>query len=357
MLIPLLILFVSCAQNPPTPSPSLPDWINSQAQACPEGHLCAVGSSTNRETAKHLASLSIAQIFEQKIIGTFQSLMQGDDEESWQWLREEVKSSTDLILSGIEHPESVQHRGYFYVLASLNKRRASLAFAKEIQSLDAEMAALDRENRTGALFLLEKKFLQRSFLAKHHFFLTGLDNPPNFTRDQLMGKKREMLKNLLIEVDIKEENPPQMEALVAEALTGAGYFLAQESLPRRPTHFLRGSFKFRSIPLQVEGFVRFRFTLNLKAQNRAGTASGHLNLEHEASGRNLIQIKKRALNTLREQIGKIWIKYPLSPNPKKPSGGKTMIWNLFLPLAILTIAGCSSFQAQRVSADESDERP
>ena len=33
-----------------------------------------------------------------------------------------------------------------------------------------------------------------------------------------------------------------------------------------------------------------------------------------------------------------------------------MIWNLFLSFTLLAINGCSSFQAQRVSADESDER-
>ena len=33
-----------------------------------------------------------------------------------------------------------------------------------------------------------------------------------------------------------------------------------------------------------------------------------------------------------------------------------MIWNLFLSFGLLVASGCSSFQAQRVSADESDQR-
>ncbi len=33
-----------------------------------------------------------------------------------------------------------------------------------------------------------------------------------------------------------------------------------------------------------------------------------------------------------------------------------MIWNLFLSFGLLVTSGCSSFQAQRVSADESDQR-
>ncbi len=303
LLLPILF-FVSCAHHPPAKAPPVPTWINSQRQACPAGHLCAVGSSSNRETAKHLASLSIAQIFEQKLTGSFQSRLQSDNGKTWQWLSEEVKSSTALILSGIEHPESFQQQGHFYVLASLNKRRAGQAFLAHIQTLDDEMAALGLEKHTGALFVLEKKWRKRMALAKHHAFLTGLERPPPFSWEQLARRKREILKNLLIKIDIEEENPPQISALLAEILTEAGYFLAQKGPSKQATHFLRVSFKSHPLPLQVEGFRRLQFTLNLKAQNRAGTTSAQLNLKRGVSGRNHSQIKKRALSTFKEQIGK-----------------------------------------------------
>ncbi len=272
--------------------------MNTPAAQCPLGHLCAVGSSTNFEAAKHQASLGLAQIFRQHLVGKFQSQLQSDGEESRQWLSEEVESSADMALSGVNHPHTFERFGHFYVLASLDKQRAARDFSRRIEALDGEMGGLWRDKRTGALFALEKKWRERATLAAHYTFLLGLDKPPPITREQSARKKQRVLGRMVIQLELEEDTPPMMAPAIAEILARAGYTLASDMGTPAPTHFLRGRFEQREVPVNVPGFRRFRFALILEASG----GGGHLHLERFESGRHLAQIQKRALAFFRGQI-------------------------------------------------------
>ncbi len=281
----------------------MPLWVNDVTKGCSKGYLCAVGSGPSLGLAKTSASVAIAQIFEQNVKAKFQSSLVSDNGVESELISENVEVATDFALSGINHPQTFEQEGYFYTLAILKKSLAARSFEREMVKIDEEVNALLKDNKTGALFLIERKLKQRDLLSRRYTFLTNFEKLPPLSFREFFKRKSEAIEGVIVHLLFEEDKPKVLQPFMGNILASIGYSVTKgKSLNSKATHLLSGRFYYEELPIKVRGFHRFKFVFTIDAQNKDMVKSGSLSFTHEATGRNFAQAKGNAIKFFKRQV-------------------------------------------------------
>lgn len=300
-LIVIIFIFI-CFQQ--LASGKTPRWVNDPASACKKSELCAVGEGVNRTRAKTAARLAIGKIFKTQVKAKFsETVSSSNGGAADEQMSDEVEEITDAELEGVEIKKVYETDVGFYALASLNKRKEANKVKKEIEQIDNKMREYAKSSKASAWMKLEPLYQKRENLNARHIFLSGFDISSPLSYAEIFKYKAKAAEKMQIFVSLKEAKPKQLEGILIQVLSDRGYkTLSGKNQKKRATHLVSGEYSYEKQHLNVDGFEKYKFLLNIKAQNRQSVESGALNTAVVTTGRSFQQAKERAIPQLQNYL-------------------------------------------------------
>ena len=249
------------------------------------------------------ARAAISKIFETKISSQFEQIQSLSGSETILDISNEIKEETESILSGITIKYRYEDTETVYVFATLDKRKAAKALRDKIKKIDEEMKVYSNEKNARSLRKLEKLLIRRDIFNARYSFLKGGGIPAPVTLKEIIKRKNDLIKGLVIAIDIEAQEIPQIKAQIRSALVELGYSYHEDPKQKMVTHLILGSVTYKKQYLKVEGFEKYNFLLDIHSLNvKKGIKEGVLQHSIIATGRDFQQAKERALVILEEFI-------------------------------------------------------
>lgn len=281
----------------------LPKWITSPMDYCSKEFLCAVGQGSGKLMAESSARNELAKIFKSEIKSSSKVIQQSTststedsplsgstEEEQTQFIEENVKE----VIEGLEIVEVYEDSEGFYALAKLNKKQASDNLIRKMQNLDDQIKDLLKLNKRSSFFKSLKYWKQRELLNERYHILNERFYPNIFSQDEILKKIRQKRAlNTVLFFEFKNSYD-EVRHLLLQNFLDLGYRINEN--PKK-TFDYKISASFRPIKqhLNVDGFERHKFNLNLISKNNSGTKIGGLNFSVIATGRSYSQCLENAL--------------------------------------------------------------
>ena len=296
--IKLSILFLSLALF----AAEEPKWVKEAEKVCKKHQICAVGQAEGRKLAEVDARAGIAKVFETKIKSKYTQTMSETNGDVSQSMMEEIVEEVNQSIEGIKLEDSYQGKLDYFVFAVLNKKRAAKGFRTKIKGLDEKMKVLLKDGSAKSVRQASKMFKIRERLNYRLEFVAGSGIPSKVSYGEVFKKKKESTKNVKLFVKIDENEPKEVEALMITLLSEMGYKIISGD-SKKATHTIEGKFVAEKQFLNVEGFEKYKFLLQIIAKNnKNGDKSGSLDHTVIRMGRDFMQCLENALPMIRDYL-------------------------------------------------------
>lgn len=275
-----------------------PDWINKldkDKKLCQvDKEICAVGVGESESLAKSNARAEILKFFKTKINSKFTSELTLIGKDISETSGEKIEEITEGVISGIEIRKTDEDEINFYALGVLNKRNAAKIMANEIKALDEKIVELRASKDTKDLFEVEDRYIEREALYERYLLVSKNKIPAAVSFKDVFQSKKEAIKGVLIKVEIQEEGKKAISSLVKKEISNLGFKMASVNT----THTLTGKFYPEKMHMNVDGFEKYNFILEIIVENKKGERNT-LKESFQAVGRNYDQAHGKVL----EQVG------------------------------------------------------
>ena len=269
-----LLLFSGCSMLKKSPdlsssSKEVPEWIYSPYEACDEsGELCASGEAKTMAASDAQARANLASIFEVKVTSTLNANQSSRSNFPWQaQVNEEVNTaleqSVNEVLENVQIKKHFKKDGLTYALASLNKNEAAGLIGDRMKKLDTELETYwARRSRTN-LRKIMRIHLEREKLNERYDTVAGGKRASKVSYEEIMRWKdsRPALVPLSLRIG---QAPDWMTEKLKELLTESGFRLVKGESERVLSMNVDSIKEF----LNVEGFEKYTFTLNLTSTEK-----------------------------------------------------------------------------------------
>ena len=264
-----------------------PKWVNEPDKVCKKHQICAVGTALGRALAEADARSGIAKVFETKIKSKFSQTISSHNDDVSTEMREQIQEEVDQSIEGIEIDDSYEGKMDYYAFAILDKRKAAKGFRTKIKNLDEKMQVLISDKSATSVRQVAKMFKTREALNYRLQFLAGSGIPAKISYEEVFKKNKALTKGVVLYVDIDEQEPKEIEPVIISSLTKMGYKIVQGEQDKSAyTHAIRGRFTAEKQFLNVAGFEKYKFLLNITSSNKAGKQSGSLEYVLSKTGRS-----------------------------------------------------------------------
>lgn len=288
-----------------------PEWLNEAAKGCNLNELCAVGEAPGSLGADVAARNNLAKIFETKVrsnlnIGTSSSstvksgVVSGVVNEE---VSQRIQEQTDQVLKGVEIRVVYEDDESFYALAVLNKKVAARRIAAEIEAVDTEMSAYLNDGRRSSLNKALKRYYIRNNLNERHQFLADrrIASPVSL-RTILKKKKQKRDLGTTVKVKFHEVGGiSEVNHLIISHLL-ENDFKVVTGENRKSSFTIKGSLKKEEQHMNVKGFKRFKFFLQLKSENTNSEKIGALEFSSVQTGRNVQHAYENAMPEIKKYL-------------------------------------------------------
>jgi len=289
-----------------------PEWINDKSALCRSSEICAVGSGTSMTLAKSVARAELAKIFENKISSQFKSELSSYNNDTQESASEQVNEVTNVALEGVEIKKVYEGDIDYYAMAAINKSKAARKIKKEIDKIDTKVTNLFEKNSGGALTQIDALYLKRELLNQRYHFLSGIFVMAPVNYKDLLKKKDRILSKYLLYVSVRDssdkDNSAEIKNIIEDQLIGSGYKVSLKG-KGNITNKIKGDFFAEKLYLKVSGFVRYKFSMSLKAKDKNSHETGSVFFTTDVNARGFAQAKdiglKRLSNYLSEHIKKL----------------------------------------------------
>lgn len=282
-----------------------PSWVLNPSRICKKSQLCAVGEGVSLNRAETEARLGISKVFKTQIKSKFTTSLTSKNGSMSEQTSDEVEETTNGIVEGVEILKTHETETGFYALAALDKRKAAQALKTQIEMLDDKLKVLMSEDSDALKVQVEQVYIKRQALNERYAFLSGFELPSMTSYEKVFKARRDAAAKLLLHVKLKEETPKFIEPILVQSLGKIGYRITSgEGNHSNATHKVWGEYTSEQQHLKVDGFVKYRFLLNLKAMNKKNIESGNLTFSVVETGRSYKQAKENALPLIKEYIEK-----------------------------------------------------
>jgi hypothetical protein len=278
-----------------------PDWVHSPEKFCKRSELCAVGEAGGFNLASANARREMAKIFQTQIKSTFTAKTVALNQDVYDEVSSEVNEMTDEILMGVEIKERFEDSDGVYALAVLDKMKTSTIFKDEISKLDEKMEVLFSDAGNHSVIMLKKYYEKRSLLNERYRFLTGGAIPEKISYKEIYNKIKKATEGKLIFVEFDGKASKDIEGLVVKFLTDMGFKVATSASPK-VTHFVSGTYTSEKAYMNVPGFEKYKFLLNLYGKDSDGKKSGALQFETSTIGRDEQQAYDKSIPLLKSYL-------------------------------------------------------
>lgn len=287
---------------------TMPEWISNPGENCPASRLCAVGEATGMMQAEAKAREELAKIFSTRVTATTtiitesQSQTQSDvvSGNVSQDMGQTIKEVTDQVLEGVEIEKVHSGTESVFAFAVLNKRKAADILASKMTLIDKDIEALYKRGRRADIAKAIKMAKSKSELNQRHEFLVGSKFPAPVSLSQLYAKRRELgVKDIKLQLEFKSfNNKTEIKEIISTQLIGSDYKVVKSGGQFRVSAEVTTEKEY----LNVEGFEKNRFQLNVKSFNQSNEKVGALNFSVSAMGRDFEQSYSEALSAMRDYL-------------------------------------------------------
>lgn len=306
------LLLSSCGSTPTKRGESKPgerpNWLFEPAKGCEVHELCAVGEAPGSLGADVAARKNLAKIFETKVKSNLNVKTTSSSEtkegvvtgSANQDVAEKIEEQTEQVLKGVEIRQIYEDSESFFALAVLDKRVAAKRLSSEIEAVDTEMMAYLNDGRRSSLNKALKKYYIRNGLNERHQFLSGRRiGSPVSLRSILAKKKLKRDLGTTVRVLFEEVGGiSEVNHLIISHLLENDFKVVTET-NKRSEFAILGSLKKERQHMNVRGFERYKFFLQLKSQNGDGVKIGALEFNTIQTGRNLQHAYENAMPDIR----------------------------------------------------------
>jgi len=278
-------------------SGSPPIWLNSPMSGCMKGReICAVGEGTGAIVAELNARKSLARIFESQIKSQTtisQHMNQESDADSiisgrnLENVESRIEEITDQVLQGVEVKKIYRSTESVYTLVGLDRYEAANRIKVEITSIDDKMQAIYQEKSRSSYFRLMKSFALREKLNKRYHFLTGTLLPQIVSYEQIQAIKREFsAKPVTVKLELRDKSKlKEFSQQISQMLLDFQYKVVMDK-DRQTDFVVGGNIGADQQHLKVDGFVRYKFAINIFSKNADGQKVGSLKFDTTKTGRS-----------------------------------------------------------------------
>ncbi len=279
-----------------------PVWLDAPAKWCKKSDLCAVGQGESYAQAAADSRQAISKIFETKIKSVFKSTESMQGTSSTLEMSEEINEATEGVISGIEILERYETDDTTYVIAAINKHKTATTIKGKIEKIDEEIKSALEKKRSNTVLSVKRLLKKRFPLEQSYTLLTNVSLPAPTTLVEIEKLSKQLTKGLVVYVNITGASNRQLSGELQEILITEGFKLASTERDKRITHTVKGEIKEKEEYINVDGFKKFTFTLQVYAVNKSGSKTGAIDHNITTVGRSHKQCLEKALPKLKEYI-------------------------------------------------------
>lgn len=294
------LVFCVYAQTPP-------QWMNDPYSECSQvRELCAVGEATGLMSAELAARSSMARIFESQVSSTTQSQMEanssGVESSSSETFAQKLKVSTDYLLRGAYLKKSYTSDESVFALLALDKKTLANDLKEQMKAIDETNLEAYKLKRRSMLSLIEASLEQRAQYHRTYQFLTDSKYPAAFDEAMLLRWREDLRKkNTAVLVKFDQNVDPALKHLFLTQLMSQEYRVVDRDV--RPYQWvLNVGTTTSKLHLNVKGFERYEFSLEVSAINDDGQKVGHLQVKNTQNGRSLKQAFENAVPYFKDML-------------------------------------------------------
>ncbi len=310
-LLILALVFIGCSSNKKEQSivasdeieNGVPRWVNQPDSLCSSFEICGVGEGSGFQVARTNARVEIAKYFGTQVISKFKVSTTSDNGKLNESVGEDLQEITDQVLEEVELKRRFEGKESVFVFMSLNKNKAAKRIRSEISAIDKKLVTDFEEKSFAGLFRARKLYNQRETLNLRYQFFKGNRIPEKVSYRDISELQKTLVRGKSVVVNLSGDprGEQKVEQILRTALSNIGFKIKGEtskSLDREIT----GSFSSKESYLNVNGFKKFEFTLDLKAKNSAGTQVGGMNYSKHFTGRTFRQSEEQAVKDIKDYI-------------------------------------------------------
>lgn len=310
LLLIVLAFIVSCSSNQKKSKQGgleydeeknidVPAWVYSINDECDTNiYLCASSEGESSLKADLNAKKALASILEVRITASSEVKKFGLTSIESKGLTEKVsfetKEEVDIVLKGAQILKRFKKDKSFYSYAVLEKRPAQKIIKSKLEALDDKIESLYSQKKRVFVNRLLVLLAQRDALAQELILLDGKYKSAPISFEQIYTLKNSKLANSSIHIDVKNEAPTNLIQKIEEELTSMGFILTRSQAKNR----VEISFETDEEYLNVKGFKKYSFILNMKSYDSKSRRLGVLSVKKITTGRS----ERDAINSVIKQI-------------------------------------------------------
>lgn len=301
----LLMLISSCASNQKAPRKVIvpegePEWLYSPQSGCEESkEICASGEGVNFKQSDSHAMKSLASIFSTKISSKFEFTKHDFSDSEVSEMSEMISNKIDEDVSEILKASYIKERfskdDISFSWAAIDKTKSSAVLRQEIERIDDEINHFFSQRNRLYLKKLNVLYHQRQLLNEKLIILDGVGKNAPVNISQINMIKFKSTGGSKIKVKALNDIPKLLLKKVEETLTDVGYKIVPKD---DVNYFINLSYQEKEEYLNVKGFKRWAFELNIESKGSAGKRLGGYIINIVADGRT----KKDAFSKVRNKI-------------------------------------------------------
>lgn len=286
IIILIMVFFTNCAF-----ATKKPDWINNVEKDCFKNEICATGSGTSPNMAKTDARNNILKYFETNINSKFTSSLSTNEIEEKSFKAEDLEEISSGILKGVKIRNAYDDGKDFYAFAVLDKNIATREIESDIKKTDSKMKLLLSENNVRYNKELEKLYIKREELNKRYLILTGNMIPEVVKyEDIFVAKKKSGELSFTYYILPSSGFEYQVASYLKDVILESGAKITDNK--KDANRFIQISIDNEKMYLNVSGFEKEMYVLEIEVLNSSSEILASLNNEFVETGRNKRQIKE-----------------------------------------------------------------
>jgi hypothetical protein len=291
-----LLILVACSTNQKKSAyefdqekeVDVPVWVYSLDEACDENlYLCTSASAEDQNLADARAKKSLAAVFETKIKSSFDVYKTSFSKEEREVVEEEINSeineSVDGLLKTVKITERFKKNDIYFSLARLDRKKSAKALRAQIRKIDEELKYLYGKKMRGSIKKMMILFEKRTRYVDKYIVLEGdkLPSPVSFSQIQNIKFQNKNGRRVYVKHNI--ETPSVILKHVEQILGESGFEVSKNLAV---DYFLTLRYKSVNEYINVKGFEKYSFELNIASQNNLKKQIGSFSISQTATGRN-----------------------------------------------------------------------
>lgn len=292
----------------------VPVWVYSVDEACDENlFLCTSASAENQNLADARAKKSLAAVFETKIKSSFDVYKTSFTREEREVVEEEINSeineSVDGLLKTVKITERFKKDDIYFSLARLDRKKASKSLRAQVRKIDEELKYLHSKKMRGSIKKMMILYEKRTRFVDKYIVLEGKKIPSPVSFSQIQNIKFQTTGGRKIYLKYNNETPSVIIKHVEQVLGESGFEVSKNLAV---DYFLSVKYKTINEFINVKGFEKYSFELNIASQNNLKKQIGSFSVSQTATGRNkqdaFLKIKNQIIDQVDEKINLLNLK-------------------------------------------------